>query len=907
MRGSDYFRKKIEEFEKTTPTPKANFYREYTSFLIDKMNNIQYTDAEDKTQDVTAFFANPERAIAKLREDRNLTLPLITVGIDDIDEDTDRRRGPHSLQIETVWDIKERRAVRVISRASKPINLTFSINIWSKYVEDLNQLVENIALLFNPSLDFQTNHSVNTKAFITQITDNSVLSVPDREDRVNRKMILVTAEAYLNYPKYLVTKTGEIETMTVDFEFSGYSNANANYRTTMALTGNSGLGNEFEYPDTRLIDGSTEYPFPASAGSTAYLDNVAMMSDGFSMLYNVYVPNSAGPHPLIIVTPGTGQYRNQKTYVPSTGFMKSSFNPRPGHYGEHLLAAGFAYATYDVRGQATTWSAAGGGGINNSYFYAPNLIDDPLGSGDKVPWEEFGAENFSIREILDVFEFKDLAVSGDNVWKSQIDQNSTGHMGGSLGGMAGGNVALHSGKTVPWYGISKSQEEFSAAGAASHGFKTDWGYTSSTKFSTFQAVAIESFFGRAEIFRNGDPPTRFGFLTGPYRMYELTTTAPRHLAAYETAIVSGSMNDFIAEMELRNPTDTLLPLTSVPAYMAFSYDDRQRGIDEHLDTFELYGGPKHFFGCTGHHSAPSNTKIQARILEESVDWFKYYIKNETSTSLPLSPYQFMISPSGIDEYQDPEHTRSFLNTSSVSSVNVSSIGYASTDGFNIYEDLIYTGTSSVDSVSALTDGSFKLKFKPVVNGFDVVGSPRSISSTSDFIEYLKFARGRIRISGNEFKNNLYGNTRLNSSMFGSIGPSSTDDFLIFGQVSGTFNITSVSAGLFAFDVFDISPGGGLRLMTTGSQAFDYPLSSPTKVNVKSRFCCYKLNKGHRIGLLIKNHPMFTPDIEDGPEDSTMEICPYFTRTMFTFDLEDSGCSIRVPMKDWLGIKSAIII
>tara|TARA_R110000765_G_scaffold72467_2_gene140703 strand:- start:202 stop:1230 length:1029 start_codon:yes stop_codon:yes gene_type:complete len=342
--------------------------------------------------------------------------------------------------------------------------------------------------------------------------------------------------------------------------------------------------------------------------------------------------------------------------------------------------------------------------------------------------------------------------------------------------------------------------------------------------------------------------------------------------------------------------------------MAFSYDDRQRGIDMHLDTFGLYGGPKHFFGCTGHHSAPSNTKIQARILEESMNWFKYYVKNETSTPLPLSPYQFMISPSGIDEYQDPEHTRYFLNTSSVSSVNVSSIGYAITDGFDIHEDLIYTGTSSVDSVSALTSGSFKLKFKPVDDGFELLdGSYRSITGIQDFIEYLKHTRGTNRSSGTEFKKNLYGNTRLNSSMFGSLGPSATEDFIIFGQVSATFKITSVSAGLFGFDVYDVAPGGGFRLITTGTQAFDDPIPSATKVTLKSRFACQILSKGHRIALVVKNHPMFPPDISDGVEKSTMEICPYFTRNRFSFDLEDSGCSMRVPMKTWLGIKSSIII
>ena len=70
MRGPDYFRQKIQELEIIAPPEKSNFYREYTEFILRRMKDIHFIDAEEKAQQVNAFFANPERAIAKLREDR---------------------------------------------------------------------------------------------------------------------------------------------------------------------------------------------------------------------------------------------------------------------------------------------------------------------------------------------------------------------------------------------------------------------------------------------------------------------------------------------------------------------------------------------------------------------------------------------------------------------------------------------------------------------------------------------------------------------------------------------------------------------------------------------------------------------------------------------------------------------
>tara|TARA_R110000765_G_scaffold141255_3_gene242029 strand:- start:199 stop:867 length:669 start_codon:yes stop_codon:yes gene_type:complete len=219
MRGIDYFRQQIQKLELIAPPEKTNFYREYTEFILRRMKATQFIDAEGKAQQVNAFFANPERAIAKLREDRTLTLPLITVSIDDVDEDADRRRTSSNIEISTIWDKKTQRALRIVSKTAKPINLSFSINIWAKYVEDINQILENILKQFNPSLDFTTSYTTNTKAFIDQITDNSVVTVADKEDRVIRKMIVLTAEAYLTYPKYLITSTGEIEKADIDVLF----------------------------------------------------------------------------------------------------------------------------------------------------------------------------------------------------------------------------------------------------------------------------------------------------------------------------------------------------------------------------------------------------------------------------------------------------------------------------------------------------------------------------------------------------------------------------------------------------------------------------------------------------------------------------------------------------------------
>ena len=104
----------------------------------------------------------------------------------------------------------------MIGYPPRAINVNYSVNIWTKYKEDIDQLAEQVRLLFSPGLQVVTSKSNSTLAFINREDDNSSLLVGDREDRIIRKTFLVSVEGYLEYPEYLVTSTGEVKEFNIE-------------------------------------------------------------------------------------------------------------------------------------------------------------------------------------------------------------------------------------------------------------------------------------------------------------------------------------------------------------------------------------------------------------------------------------------------------------------------------------------------------------------------------------------------------------------------------------------------------------------------------------------------------------------------------------------------------------------
>jgi len=203
--------------EKTTKSSKIPlFYKEALRFLISKMGTLSYLNAEGNLVDIKCIHANPERAIAKLTQENNIILPIISVNQSSTNNADKRRRGAPQIITKTFWSEEKKRSFRIISEAPRAVDIQYSINVWAKYRADLDQIVEQIRLLFNPHLLVKNSYTDVAHAFIEQEVDQSTLELNDRQERVLRRSFNINLESYIPNPQFLITSTGEIEEFNVD-------------------------------------------------------------------------------------------------------------------------------------------------------------------------------------------------------------------------------------------------------------------------------------------------------------------------------------------------------------------------------------------------------------------------------------------------------------------------------------------------------------------------------------------------------------------------------------------------------------------------------------------------------------------------------------------------------------------
>ena len=212
--ANDKLRGYLTEATKKSTLP-VKVYKETLRSLIHEFGSLGYINGDGNFTTVKCFHANPERAVAKLYQENNLILPVITVGQAKIEDDTNRRRYRPIILASTYYNKDTEKAERVISFMDKPVNISYTVSLWTKYMEDLDQLSEQVRLNFNPSLSFVTPFSENTKAFLSSESSESNLSTSDREDRLIRKNFTILVESYIPSPKFRYTNTGKIEELGV--------------------------------------------------------------------------------------------------------------------------------------------------------------------------------------------------------------------------------------------------------------------------------------------------------------------------------------------------------------------------------------------------------------------------------------------------------------------------------------------------------------------------------------------------------------------------------------------------------------------------------------------------------------------------------------------------------------------
>ena len=207
--------KVLREITEKTIASKGMFsqkvFKDTLRFLINFFGRIHYTDRNNNLISIKCFHANQERAVARSTVGDNITLPVITVSEDSSTESEDRRRYGSLLLHETYWHKIQQRAVRTLSMAPTPIDITYNINIWCKYKEDMDQIRENIVAHFNPDIEVETKFNVLTKCFIVSEDAVQQEEAEDTQDRVLKKTITLKVETYVPSPKFLYTSTGKIE------------------------------------------------------------------------------------------------------------------------------------------------------------------------------------------------------------------------------------------------------------------------------------------------------------------------------------------------------------------------------------------------------------------------------------------------------------------------------------------------------------------------------------------------------------------------------------------------------------------------------------------------------------------------------------------------------------------------
>ena len=848
---NSYLQDLIEQYEDGN-NETIDFHREYISALMNKLKSIKIINPQGGIHsDIKVFHGTSERAIAMLHDERNLKLPVISVVANDLEGAIERRKPDFNPIIERLYDPKARKAQRVISLSPKAVNINFRVSIYDRYTENINQMVEQIELMFHPYGVVKTDFGTSTHAYLTDWADQSVLTAGDRENRILVKSCLISLEAYIPTKKYLMTSSDKIHAINPDsIEQISTEGGIKEVDNTPVGGGGNGDANKVEY----------------------YLDQKTVLSDGYTMLYNIYLPTTrnefGGKLPLIVITPSTGGWRYSSP--PSKQFVDDTTNPDPFNITELLLSEGYAVIKYDVRGQAKPWSSQGGGGVDSSFFH-PDNTQYSVSS-------EFGAENFCVRELLDLFEVRDHTVSA---WASAVDSERVGTMGGSLGGLTASMGTAWSGKTVPYDAIVSSQDAFNAAGASAiEALSGDWGYTSSTEFTTFKASCIASFIGDLEELTSPDG-VRGPFLSGPLRTFDLNFYAPRELDLLEEAFRNDDIISYSDSVGLRNPFSTEFATSVVPTLFQFSYDDRQRSIEVPLNLFKTFSGPKHFFAGTGHHSSPENREADIIRNTNIIKWLDEHVKDYSNVFPRGTQYMFMETPSDVETYRDNLDERVYRETDSDTFPQIINAPYVlSKDGS---DNVILQKEPS--AVSASTSGTSLISHEMLAGSL--------ASSTSQFIDRIIQFRGSV-----EFKaQDMIGNWFTDSSKVFFTSTPFEKDTLLFGQVSGVLSVSSDTSGQFSYDIMDYDPSKPLgkwnpRVVTTGVQSFSSTIDET--LNVNSRFQAYKFEQGHFIAIRLKNHTLFSPAIEDS-DRSTFTVLPYFTDYNAQFDLSNAECYFRIPL------------
>lgn len=201
--------------------------------MVDLFNNVVVLDEDGKAHKVPIIWGTQERAVAWMLQDNTkkdgslvverIRLPMMAIYSSGIEFDQTRytyhkakdylrdnlgRPGMHS---------KERYERDTVFGVAKglPINKTYTLMVWTMYMEDIDQIIEQIILKFSPVAYIRVRGiRWETTVSLDSIANNVDYEPGDQNQRVIKYEFNLTARAYIPQP---MTRSKSVLSTKVDF------------------------------------------------------------------------------------------------------------------------------------------------------------------------------------------------------------------------------------------------------------------------------------------------------------------------------------------------------------------------------------------------------------------------------------------------------------------------------------------------------------------------------------------------------------------------------------------------------------------------------------------------------------------------------------------------------------------
>lgn len=190
--------------------------------MLDMFGDIEVIDEDGKSHPVPIIWASQEKAVAAImfdnvRKDESLVvdrirLPMLAISSTDFSYDMNRYTYHYALDFmrglradgKPGFTINERGLERstIFGKARGiPVNITYTMTAWTMYIEDMNQILEQILLKFSPIAYIRVRGvSWECVAKLDSIANNLDTEPGDQAIRVIKFQFNITAETYIPQP-----------------------------------------------------------------------------------------------------------------------------------------------------------------------------------------------------------------------------------------------------------------------------------------------------------------------------------------------------------------------------------------------------------------------------------------------------------------------------------------------------------------------------------------------------------------------------------------------------------------------------------------------------------------------------------------------------------------------------------